>query len=174
MSNHYHLAVETPEPNLSLGMKWLQGTWARRSNLYHGVIGRPFQGRYKSLLVEPGHALGQIAHYIHLTPVRAKLVAPEDAATYRWSSLHRFVKGDRPLSLAAESFLAEAGELAETPTGWGKYCHYLAWLAKDKPAQRERAFDRMCQGWCFGTGEFRLAMQKELLKQGASRQRDVE
>ena len=27
MRNHFHLAVETPEPNLSRGMKWLQGPW---------------------------------------------------------------------------------------------------------------------------------------------------
>lgn len=63
MSNHFHLAVETPEPNLSLGMKWLQGTWARRANLYHGETGRPFQGRYKALIVEPGRVLAQVAHY---------------------------------------------------------------------------------------------------------------
>jgi REP element-mobilizing transposase RayT len=77
MRNHYHLAVETPEPNLSEGMKWLQGTWVMRFNRFRGEVGRPFQGRYKALHVEPGHALAQVAHYIHLNPVRAKLVTPE-------------------------------------------------------------------------------------------------
>ncbi len=54
MRNHFHLALETPEPNLSVGMKWLQGTWARRFNRFRGQIGRPFQGRFKSLVVEDG------------------------------------------------------------------------------------------------------------------------
>ena len=74
MRNHFHLAVETPDPNLSLGMKFLQGTWANRFNRYHGETGRPFQGRYKALHVEPGEALAQVAHYIHLNPLRAKVV----------------------------------------------------------------------------------------------------
>ena len=76
MRNHFHLAVETPEPNLSEGMKWLQGTWAARFNRWRGEAGRPFQGRYKALHVEPGHALAQVAHYIHLNPVRARMAFP--------------------------------------------------------------------------------------------------
>ena len=54
MSNHFHLAVELGEPNLSVGMKWLQGTWIRRFNSLRRLIGRPFQGRYQALLLEPG------------------------------------------------------------------------------------------------------------------------
>ena len=76
MRNHFHLAVETPEPNLSEGMKWLQGTWARRFNCHRGENGRPFQGRYQAQHVEPGRALAQVAHYIHLNPLRAKIVPP--------------------------------------------------------------------------------------------------
>ena len=52
MRNHFHLAVETPEANLSVGMKWLQGTWAAQFNRYRGEAGRPFQGRYKAQHVE--------------------------------------------------------------------------------------------------------------------------
>jgi len=35
MSNHYHLLVETPEPNLVAGMKWFQGTYTQRFNARH-------------------------------------------------------------------------------------------------------------------------------------------
>jgi REP element-mobilizing transposase RayT len=59
MRNHFHLAVETPEPNLSAGMKWLQGTWAMRFNRFRTEVGRPFQGRYKALHVEARHALAR-------------------------------------------------------------------------------------------------------------------
>src|SRR5665213_2017527 len=63
MSNHFHLALELTEPNLSEGMKWLQGTWIRRYNGMRGLIGRPFQGRYNCLLLEPGSAFGLVCHY---------------------------------------------------------------------------------------------------------------
>jgi len=93
--NHFHLAVETPEPNLSDGMKWLQGTWVARFNRYHGVVGRPFQGRYKALHVEPGHTLAQVAHYIHLNPARARRGPVERLLEYRWSSLPLFLAKER-------------------------------------------------------------------------------
>lgn len=48
MRNHFHLAVDTPEPNLSDGMKWRQRTWAMRFNRFRRETGRPFQGRYKA------------------------------------------------------------------------------------------------------------------------------
>ena len=44
MPDHFHLALELNEANLSLGMKWLQGTWVRRSNQIKRIQGRPFQG----------------------------------------------------------------------------------------------------------------------------------
>ena len=87
MRNHFHLAAQTPEPNLSEGMKWLQGTWAARFNRFRRENGRPFQGRYKALHVEPGHTLAQVAHYIHLNPVRAGIIAADQFEDYRWSSL---------------------------------------------------------------------------------------
>jgi len=80
MSNHFHLGLELGEPNLSAGMKWLQGTWIRRYNAYRRLIGRPFQGRYKSILVETGESFGRVCNYIHLNPVRAGLVEPTAAA----------------------------------------------------------------------------------------------
>jgi putative transposase len=71
MRNHFHLALETPEPNLVEGMHWLQSSFATRFNRFRGENGHLFQGRYKSLLVEDGAALGRVADYIHLNPVRA-------------------------------------------------------------------------------------------------------
>ncbi len=75
MTNHYHLLLETPEANLVVGMKWLQGVYTQRFNLRHRLRGHLFQGRYKALLIdgeEPGHFL-QASSYIHLNPVRAGL-----------------------------------------------------------------------------------------------------
>ena len=118
MNNHFHLAVETMQPNLSVGMKYLQGTWANRFNRYRGETGRPFQGRYKSLLVEPGHALAQVAHYIHLNPTRARMVSMEELRGFRWSSLWWSTRKDRPAWLEVATVLSETGGLRDGPAGW--------------------------------------------------------
>ena len=55
MTNHYHLLLETKEPNLSRGMGWLQNTFTRRINTRHRLWGHVFGGRYKAILVEPGN-----------------------------------------------------------------------------------------------------------------------
>ena len=54
MGNHYHLLLETAEPNLVAGMQWLQSTYTKRFNAYHREWGHLFQGRYKAIPVEPG------------------------------------------------------------------------------------------------------------------------
>jgi REP element-mobilizing transposase RayT len=118
MRNHFHLAVETPEPNLSTGMQWQQGTWAARFNRFRGEKGRPFQGRYRALHVEPGPALAQVAHYIHLNPVRARVVPAERVMEFKWSSLPLFADKKRAAVLEAKTVLKESGELPDTTAGW--------------------------------------------------------
>ena len=49
MSNHYHLALETPEPNLAVGMQWLQSTFANRFNRIVRERGHVFQGRVRGI-----------------------------------------------------------------------------------------------------------------------------
>lgn len=171
MSNHFHLAVELNEPNLSTGMKWLQGTWIRRYNGLRKLIGRPFQGRYKALLAEPGEAFGQVCHYIHLNPVRAKLVKPAEALKYPWSSLPKFVGKNRPSWLEAAVVLGEAGELTDTPAGWKKYLGYLEFLAEDEPAKKALVSARLSRGWCVGGREFKTEMRKEMAARGAELER---
>lgn len=167
MSNHYHLAVETPEPNLSEGMKWLQGTWAMRFNRFRGESGRPFQGRYKALLVEPGPALGQVAQYIHLNPLRAKLVRPGRLLDHRWSSLRHFVGKKRPGCLEAATILSEAGGLRDNAAGWRRYLAYLEVQAEAEGKLREEKFGRLSRGWMVGSAEFKAGLRKELAARGA-------
>ncbi len=166
MRNHFHLALETPEPNLSEGMKWLQGTWAVRFNRFRAESGRPFQGRYKALHVEPGHALAQVAHYIHLNPVRAGILSAEKVADYRHSSLPRFERKGRPAFLEAATVLRESGDLPDTAAGWRKYRRYLEVLAEEDAGRREDKFGRLSRGWAIGSPAFKLGLKKEM--QGAS------
>ncbi|MBI5693763.1 MAG: transposase [Verrucomicrobia bacterium] len=165
MRNHFHLAVETPEPNLSEGMRWLQATWAARFNRFRGESGRPFQGRYKALHVEPGHSLAQVAHYIHLNPVRARVVTPERLPEFRWSSLHRFVRHARPAVLVAETVLGESGTLSDTAAGWRQYVAYLGLLAEEEARMREKRFGRLSRGWMVGSPGFRDELKKGLQEQ---------
>jgi REP element-mobilizing transposase RayT len=171
MSNHFHLAVELTEPNLSAGMKWLQGTWIRRYNGLRGLTGRPFQGRYKALLLEPGRALGHVCHYIHLNPVRARLVSPERAVDYPWSSLPRWMDKKRPAWLEASTVLGEAGGLPDSKAGWGKYLEYLEFLATDAGKKKELVAARLSRGWCVGSGEFKKEMRQEAAQRGADLER---
>jgi putative transposase len=84
MSNHEHLFVETPEPNLSAGLHLLNGSYTGYFNLRHRRAGHLFQGRFKAHLVEEEGYFTEISRYIHLNPVRAKLVAKPEQ--WRWSS----------------------------------------------------------------------------------------
>ena len=52
MRNHFHLVIETPQPNLVAGMKWLLGTYTSRFNRRHKEFGHLFSGRYKALIVD--------------------------------------------------------------------------------------------------------------------------
>jgi REP element-mobilizing transposase RayT len=71
MGNHYHLLVETPRANLSLGMRQINGLYARRFNLRHRRCGRVFQARFRSILVEAESSFLSVSRYIVPNPVRA-------------------------------------------------------------------------------------------------------
>lgn len=86
MTNHYHLVVETPEGNLSRGMRQLNGVYTQSFNRAHGRVGHVFQGRYKAVLVDKDSYLLELARYVVLNPVRAGMV--QDVADWPWSSFH--------------------------------------------------------------------------------------
>lgn len=84
MSNHYHLLIETPRGNLSKGMQYVNGVYTQRFNRMHHRVGHVFQGRFKSILVERESYLLELARYIVLNPVRARMVS--SAGEWPWSS----------------------------------------------------------------------------------------
>jgi REP element-mobilizing transposase RayT len=84
MDNHYHLLVETPDANLSIGMRQLNGVYTQLYNRRHRRPGHIFQGRYKAILVDKDNYLLELSRYVVLNPVRAKVVElPEH---WKWSS----------------------------------------------------------------------------------------
>jgi hypothetical protein len=93
-----HLVVETPRANLVPGMKWLLGTYTMRLNRRHKLTGYLFAGRYKSLLIDetkPNY-LRAVCNYVHLNPVRAKLLPrQEQLEKYVWSSYPSYLRSAR-------------------------------------------------------------------------------
>jgi REP element-mobilizing transposase RayT len=84
MNNHYHLLLETPQANLSRGMRQLNGIYSQAFNRRHRRVGHVLQGRFKSILVDRESYLLELARYVVLNPVRAKTV--RRPADYPWSS----------------------------------------------------------------------------------------
>lgn len=84
MNNHYHLLVETPDGNLSIGMRQLNGVYTQRFNKRQGRIGHLFQGRYKAVVVQKDSHLLEVCRYVALNPVRAGMVKSPDE--WVWSS----------------------------------------------------------------------------------------
>jgi REP element-mobilizing transposase RayT len=70
MDNHYHLLIELREANLSEALQWLNVSYAAWFNRRHERVGRLFQGRFKSVAVEPEGWAWELTRYIHLNPVR--------------------------------------------------------------------------------------------------------
>ncbi|WP_337879848.1 transposase [Rheinheimera sp.] len=84
MTNHYHLLLETPDANLSAGMRQLNGVYTQQFNHHHRRVGHLLQGRYKAILVEKESHLLEVSRYIVLNPVRAHMV--NSCAEWLWSS----------------------------------------------------------------------------------------
>ena len=169
MGNHYHLLLETPEANLCVGMKWLQSTYTIRFNARHKQRGHLFQGRYKAVIVdgEDGTYFRTLSDYIHLNPVRARML--EDGGKlmdYRWSSYPALVKGKRSEWLMAEWVLSGVGE-SDHARGRRSYRETLERRAEEERAGgaiEEGMLKALRRGWCFGSEEFRQRIVEKLTK----------
>jgi putative transposase len=99
LSNHYHLVVETPKPDLSAGMQWLNGRFAQTFNHRHAFDGHLFQGRFHSVPVESDWHLLELSRYLALNPVKAGLCS--HPGHWRWSSYSAVVGREVPRTFLA-------------------------------------------------------------------------
>jgi len=150
MRNHFHLAVQTPEPNLTAGMHWLQCTFATRFNRLRKENGHLFQGRYRGILLETNHDWARVVDYIHLNPVRAGLVSPDQVAQFRWSSLNRFHKNQLFNGLSTLGWM-QAIELDDSSKGWARYGERLVQKAGLPRESAQAEHDELTSGWAIGT-----------------------
>jgi len=108
MTNHYHLLLETPRGKLSAALHDLNTAYTNYFNRRHDRVGHLFQGRYRGILVEKDSYLLELSRYIHLNPVRAKMVRRPEA--YRWSSYSSYLSPrDSPKWLRREDILGQIG-----------------------------------------------------------------
>ena len=160
MRNHFHLAVRTPQPNLSAGMQWLQATFATRFNRMRSERGHLFQGRFKALVLENEGVWARVADYIHLNPLRAGIVEAEHLAQFRWSSLGRFVQGDCFQGLEASGWLETQG-LSNQGEDWQQYLRYLAQKHASESGKPSREWSSFTRGWAIGSKDWKRQLAEK-------------
>jgi REP element-mobilizing transposase RayT len=157
MNNHFHLVVETPKGNLVAGMKWLLGTYTARFNRKHRLFGHLFSGRYKSLLVDnsgDGY-LKTVCDYVHLNPVRARLLKPKEPLQgFPWSSYGQYLRrpGQRVPWLRVDRLLGEMGVGADSAAGRREFAQRME-AGRQMEATGE--YRNIRRGWCYGEDAFR-------------------
>src|SRR5207253_2717162 len=134
--NHYHLLRQAPEGNLSRAMQWFQTSYSMWFNRKYGRVGPLFQGRFKAVVVDPPAWGLALSRYVHLNPLRIKVLGLDKPArgadrlgvrgeaearmvqerlqrlrSYRWSSYRGFVgKEQAPDWLSFRSVLELGGK----------------------------------------------------------------
>lgn len=159
MSNHYHLLLETPEGNLSAIMQHINGAYTIYFNTKRRRFGHLLQGRYKAILVEREEYALELSRYIHLNPVRAKMV--ERPEGYRWSNYGAYV-GEAP----APEWLVTGVVLRDTSRGveraQGEYRRFVeAALGREVP----NPFDEVVGSILLGSPGFVEWVKEKLVKE---------
>lgn len=163
MTNHLHAVLETPQPNLSVGMRWLLGTYTQAFNRRHRQWGHLFGGRYKSQVIDGSSAgyLVQACNYVHFNPKRAGLI-PASAAlqSYPWSSYPSYMKPSlRPEWLRVDRVLGEHGLQRDNAASRREFSRRMEALCPVDLAGEHQALRR---GWKLGAEDFRDRLVDQL------------
>ena len=91
MDNHVHLLFRSGQVGISAVMRKLLTWYAQYFNRKHLRKGHLFENRYKSILCDEDNYLLALVRYIHLNPIRAKIIRTiAELDTYPWSG-HRAI-----------------------------------------------------------------------------------
>jgi REP element-mobilizing transposase RayT len=108
MTNHVHLLIETRDVGLGKIVQGIHQSYTQYYNRRYQTVGHVFQGRYKAFVCAREAYLLELVRYIHLNPVRAKVVA--DPADYRWSSHRSYLGMEAGPGVDAQPVLAQFGD----------------------------------------------------------------
>jgi len=93
MSNHVHLLLRTGLVSISVLMSRLLTGYAGWFNKKYRRHGQLFQNRYKSVLCQEDIYLKELVRYIHLNPIRARIVSElSELDKYPWCGHHILMK----------------------------------------------------------------------------------
>jgi len=123
MGNHYHLLLETPDANLSLAIRQLNGVYAQWFNRSRGRVGHLFQGRFTSKLVERETYLLVVSRYIVLNPVRAGIV--RHPSNWKWSSYRAHVGQRESLPFLTNDWLLALFGRPDRPSAQEAYRKFV-------------------------------------------------
>ncbi|MFN8005451.1 MAG: transposase [Terriglobia bacterium] len=179
MRNHFHLVVETPRANLCAGMHWLLGTYTARFNRRHRVVGHLFSGRSKSLLVDGSGSgyLKSVCDYVHLNPVRAKLLeAKQRWGAFRWSSYPEYLQArrKRPGWLRADRLVGEWGIQGDTLAGRRRFEEGMERRKRQEMEQEDTSWQGLRRAWCWGEAAFREELLALITQERAENHRGEE
>ena len=155
MDNHYHLLIETPDGNLSQGMRQLNGIYTQTFNRRHNRVGHVFQGRFKAVVVEKDSHLLELCRYVVLNPVRAGMAV--SAQKWRWSS-YRATAGTAKKEpyLTAKWILDQFGRTKAEACG--KYREFV----QDGVGHKEAPWEKLKGQVILGSDMFIARMQEYL------------
>jgi len=161
MTNHYHVALEAPSPNLVARMAWMQSSYTIRLDRRHRPIGHVLSGSYKAHLVE-GSVNGYLrtaCAYVHLNPVRARMLSAEERLrSYPWSSFWAYLAAPehRPGWIRVDRLLGEHGIQQDTAAGRQRF---EAWMERRlAQASDPEALKALRRGWRLGGKGFKRQM----------------
>jgi len=175
MTNHWHAVVETPQPNLAAGMRWLLGTYTQSFNRRHRQWGHLFDGRYKAQLIDGRSAgyLAQACNYVHLNPKRAGLLASGAGLQgYRWSSYPGYLRPQlRREWVRVDRLFGEHGLQSDTAKSRREFARRMEVIC---PVDLEGQNQPMRRGWKLGAEDFRDRLADKLgsARRTAERARD--
>jgi len=179
MPNHFHLLARTPKANLSRWMHWLIGAYSVSFNRRHRKSGHLFQGRYKSFLVEGGNYLLGLSRYLHLNPVRGRVIGaggPKERRkrlrAYRWSSYRGYTGlGKQNDFVSEELVLGELGGSSKLKIQQAKL-RYRRFVEEGLLREIENPFEAVQWQMVLGS-ESLLQKVKDKLRSKSDHQREV-
>jgi REP-associated tyrosine transposase len=157
MDNHFHLLVQTHQPNLSRWMHWLIVSYSVYFNRRYRRVGHLFQGRYKSFLVEEGAYLLGLSRYVHLNPARGARIGRGTPAerrnrlrNFKWSSYPGYAGLSKPFQFVSEAMVAD--EFGGT--GRASRLRYRRFVEEQLIAGPENPFSKVEWQIAFGSDSF--------------------
>ena len=163
MPNHFHLLIEMKDDLVSRIMQRVLTGYSQYHNRKYKKIGHLFQGRYKSILCQTDRYLGELVRYIHLNPVRAKMVKrPED---FEYSGHRAYLGLDKTGLVDTEPVLRHFGATKKRAVEV-----YIRFVEASLSERSQEDYYRAAEGRLLGSDEFLKEIRHRVGKHRAHRQ----